>query len=354
MKQSSSTNYPVDEWEKKLGKQSASSHQILEECVDHVAHHDTPATGASDIATAPTPTTPSAASTFHADISSLNSHYFSLEIDPSLTESQRAAHMQDWWNKAHELIGNALKGVPHVRAKIRETILRCREEGRCELRVGADKLFHYLEQQNIPCLIFSAGLKETIIQLMKVEGIMLERGQESSESSEKNGSSNSSNSSTAATASASAVSSSSSSSSSAAVPQKHSPTNTIHVIANETIFAPEDDPVHQGALIGFGEDIITSSNKNYSHVLLREPKFHAANLQRRNVILVGDNLGDAAMAQGMDDIQCLIKIGYLHERVPERKEQFFKAFDVLLLHDSSLDFVIDLIRDICEGKQEEE
>src|SRR5687768_5130368 len=67
---------------------------------------------------------------------------------------------------------------------------------------------------------------------------------------------------------------------------------------------------------------ITSSNKNYSHVRVQAPAFFAAAASRANVILAGDNIGDAHMAKGMDHADEIIRIGLLHDNVEARLEQF--------------------------------
>ena len=82
------------------------------------------------------------------------------------------------------------------------------------------------------------------------------------------------------------------------------------------------------------------------HVLSMEPAFHHNNLVRRNVILMGDNLGDAKMAEGMEDIANIIKIGLLHDHVDLRLEQFKKEFDIVLLNDADMSFAQQLVEQV--------
>ncbi len=64
----------------------------------------------------------------------------------------------------------------------------------------------------------------------------------------------------------------------------------------------------------------------------------------------GDNLGDAEMARGMEGIECIVKIGLLHDHVEQRMQQFQEAFDIVLLNDASMEFVHELVKDIVAGK----
>lgn len=68
---------------------------------------------------------------------------------------------------------------------------------------------------------------------------------------------------------------------------------------------------------------------------------------RRTVLLLGDGLGDAAMADGIEGID-LIKVGFLNETDPERVAarlpQYERAFDAVILGDASFDWVLQLLR----------
>jgi cytosolic 5'-nucleotidase 3 len=59
--------------------------------------------------------------------------------------------------------------------------------------------------------------------------------------------------------------------------------------------------------------------------------------KRRNILLLGDSLGDADMSNGLDvrDDQ-ILRVGFLNENVNERLDHYLRRFDVVLTHDSSL------------------
>jgi 5'-nucleotidase len=92
-----------------------------------------------------------------------------------------------------------------------------------------------------------------------------------------------------------------------------------------------------GKAIGVNEPIIHTFNKNYSTV--KELGFFDAIKERKNIILLGDGEGDAAMVEGFD-YDNIIKIGFLNEGVSVDLEKFKNSYDVLVLNDSSMDFVL--------------
>ena len=63
---------------------------------------------------------------------------------------------------------------------------------------------------------------------------------------------------------------------------------------------------------------------------------------RKNVILLGDNIEDIAMIEGFD-YNNLLKIGFLNYEVEKNLDKFKQDFDVLVLNDGEMDFVNDLI-----------
>lgn len=92
-----------------------------------------------------------------------------------------------------------------------------------------------------------------------------------------------------------------------------------------------------GKAIGVQEPIIHTFNKNYSSV--KEMDFFGDIRKRKNVILLGDGEGDASMVQGFD-YDNIIKIGFLNEGVSVDLDKFKDSYDVLLLNDSSMDYVL--------------
>ena len=68
---------------------------------------------------------------------------------------------------------------------------------------------------------------------------------------------------------------------------------STHVISNRMVFEGDDA---EAKLVGFSEPLIHMFNKSEGHS--PDAPYYAAVHQRRNVILLGDGLGDVSMADG--------------------------------------------------------
>jgi len=158
------------------------------------------------------------------------------------------------------------------------------------LRKGAKKFFSLLSSNKVPLLILSSALGDVI------EGVL----------------------------------------------RKHkSFSNNVHVISNYFEFDK------RGKAIGYKGKIVHVFNKDESQVKLT-PYFEKIS-SRKNVILLGDSLGDLKMV-GQITYDEIIRIGFLVENVESQFDDFKKNFDVILLEDGSLDFVNDLLKEILEKK----
>ncbi|KAJ9452432.1 putative cytosolic 5prime-nucleotidase 3 [Diplonema papillatum] len=91
-----------------------------------------------------------------------------------------------------------------------------------------------------------------------------------------------------------------------------------------------------------------------------DPKFHAFNkkartiaherfvkdeMRRKNVLLFGDSLGDVHMSDGLE-IDTLLSVAFLNDKVEERLDEYMNAFDVVILGDGDMSFHFDLINAI--------
>ena len=112
----------------------------------------------------------------------------------------------------------------------------------------------------------------------------------------------------------------------------------IHVISNS--FKWDKD----GRAIGIEEPIIHSLNKSEASVK-NYPVFKMLE-DRKNVILLGDGVGDTQMVQGFRAGN-VIKIGFLNYDIEENLNRFKEAFDVVLPGDQSFDFVNGLLGGIA-------
>lgn len=99
-----------------------------------------------------------------------------------------------------------------------------------------------------------------------------------------------------------------------------------------------------GNAVGVKRPIIHSLNKD--ETIVRDfPSIYEKVKDRKNVILLGDNSEDIGMIAGFD-CDWLIKIGFLNEMVKENLKDYKKVYDVLILNDSSMNYVNTLLKEI--------
>lgn len=87
---------------------------------------------------------------------------------------------------------------------------------------------------------------------------------------------------------------------------------------------------------------IHSFNKNEASI--KDTEYFEEIKGRSNVILVGDTIGDANMADGLDTCDTVIKIGYLSTKRLTRLSDYLNNFDIVLENDQTMDVIIDILR----------
>lgn len=80
---------------------------------------------------------------------------------------------------------------------------------------------------------------------------------------------------------------------------------------------------------------------NKNEAACNNPLFNKVK-SRKNVILLGDGLGDIHMADGVEH-ENILKVGFLNYHVEEKLEEYKKHFDVVLINDTSNEFVYELL-----------
>lgn len=156
------------------------------------------------------------------------------------------------------------------------------KDSKIVLRNGASEFFNLLAKEGIPLIIFSAGLGDLIQEFLKKDNKM----------------------------------------------QKN-----IHIVSNFYKFDKN------GKVTGYKSKVIHTFNKN--EIDIKDKTIE----NRKNVILLGDNLGDLGMLKGLD-YDILIKICFLNQETKNLLEDFKKHFDVIILNDGPMDFVNTLIKEI--------
>lgn len=115
--------------------------------------------------------------------------------------------------------------------------------------------------------------------------------------------------------------------------------DNIHIISNSY----EWDEA--GYAIAVKQPIIHVMNKDET-AIQDFPVFDEIK-DRKNVLLLGDSLGDVGMIKGFD-YDNLIKIGFLNENVEENLEHYKRNYDVIILNDSSMNFINGLLKEMIK------
>jgi 5'-nucleotidase len=111
-------------------------------------------------------------------------------------------------------------------------------------------------------------------------------------------------------------------------------TSDMAIVSNHMIFDEKD------VLIGFKDPLIHVLNKNEAGL---PATVHAEKVAHRdNVILLGDSLGDLHMADGIRH-EVKLTIGFLNHDVDSSLARYSEAFDIVLLNDTSLEFLLMLL-----------
>lgn len=113
--------------------------------------------------------------------------------------------------------------------------------------------------------------------------------------------------------------------------------DNVNIIANSLEF--KDDKVVEI------KKIVHVFNKDETSV--KELPVYEELKDKKNVILLGDSLGDLGMIEGFE-YDNLIKIGFLNHEESENLEEYKKNFDVVILKDSGFDYINETIKEIVD------
>ncbi len=97
----------------------------------------------------------------------------------------------------------------------------------------------------------------------------------------------------------------------------------------------------KGNFVGVKEPLIHSLNKNGS--LIRKLQVFKVVKNRKNVLLLGDNIEDCQMINGLK-CENVIKIGFLNEEIEKNLNAYQSNFEALILNDNDMDFVNEILR----------
>lgn len=226
--------------------------------------------------------------TYRAKTKELFEKYFPLETSATLTREEKIPLMTEWYTAAHTLL---------LAEPFTPTLLEsAARESNAALRPGCDELFALARINSVPLVVCSAGLGNVVQALLRhllppTEGAALD---------------------------------------------------VLPIVSNWLKFD------RNGVVNGFSEPLLHMFNKDGAFVKsqLGEARWAELAAGRSVCVLLGDGLGDAAMADGLE-LDTVLKIGFLNEsdpkRIAERLPAFEAAFDFVLLGDQSFEQFLRLL-----------
>lgn len=210
--------------------------------------------------------------------------YHGLEVDDSIPVAERKRYMAEWWDLHLKLLIECGLNKKDLSAALDST--------KIQFRAGFKDLINFLDLYKIPLVIMSAsGIgKESILIYLQNRGLMR---------------------------------------------------NNIFTISNS--FTWDSNSM----AIKYNEPIIHSLNKD--DTLLKDfPDIFNEVKNRKNVILLGDGIGDVGMVDGFD-YDNLLKIGFLSTDIEENLQLYKDNFDIVIINDGPITFLRDFLQDILNG-----
>ncbi|KAL6637525.1 hypothetical protein ACP70R_025097 [Stipagrostis hirtigluma subsp. patula] len=210
--------------------------------------------------------------------------------------------MQGEWEKTHGLLIEG--GLTY------ESIKKSVADASIAFRDGVVELFEFLEEREIPVLVFSAGLADIIEEVFR---------------------------------------------------QKlHRSFKNIKIVSNRMVFNEE------GRLVAFKGNSQKANAGKTIHVLNKNE--HALDMaapvhdnlgdpngsvddyslvkKRTNVLLLGDHIGDLGMSDGLN-YENRIAVGFLNSNIEKSLKDYSKAFDIVYLNDAPMRGVVDFVSELC-------
>jgi HAD superfamily hydrolase (TIGR01544 family) len=92
-------------------------------------------------------------STYQTQAKALFHYYYPLEVSSTLTVQEKIPHMQEWVEKAHDLLLLSKLRQTQIKFAVAEAL----SEESIALRSGVTELIARLQEEQVPVLLFSAG-----------------------------------------------------------------------------------------------------------------------------------------------------------------------------------------------------
>jgi HAD superfamily hydrolase (TIGR01544 family) len=187
----------------------------------------------------------------------------------------------------YNAINNLIVESKFTRADLEPSV----EQANVMLRPGVDYIFDFAREYDVPLLIFSAGVGDVLKEVIE---------------------------------------------------QQYGPLPPKSEIVSNWMKFDE-----RGVIVGWTEPLIHMFNKDDSH--LRGSALFPDIAARPNVLLIGDSLGDATMADGVPHA-LVLKVGFLNDNIDLHLANYLKAFDVVLPGDTTFEPVIEVLEGMAKAK----
>ncbi|XP_076922842.1 uncharacterized protein LOC143584752 [Bidens hawaiensis] len=237
---------------------------------------------------------------YNAKRDELFNYYHPIEYDPHLPIDEKTKLMEEWWRKVHDLLIEGGLTYDAIRNSVSGALIAFRD--------GVAELFEFLEERDIPVLIFSAGLADIIEEVLR---------------------------------------------------QKlHRTFKNVKIVSNRMKFD------HNGNLVSFKGKLIHSLNKN-EHALdmaaslheqlgeIDDQMIYSTSLRKRtNVLLLGDHMGDLRMSDGLD-YETRISVGFLNHNIENSLDIYRKGYDIVYPDDAPMSGVVKLVSELFSPESDE-
>lgn len=218
--------------------------------------------------------------TYLEETQALRSKYLPIELDAHMSIEEKTPHIVEWYKEANRM----LTGVGTVnRANFADMV----KDSNVELREGTQDLMTNLRGRDVPVLVLSAGLGDMVKEILVGLDAMHPN---------------------------------------------------MHLVSNFLQYDKEGNIV---GMAGDGEVIHVYNKNEKSLKNLASEEFNRQIRERKNVILMGDSLGDVGMADGVEEPEAVLKIGFLNHGEESgadkvRLDKYLDAYDIVLVDDQTM------------------
>ncbi|XP_044729982.1 7-methylguanosine phosphate-specific 5'-nucleotidase isoform X2 [Chrysoperla carnea] len=220
---------------------------------------------------------PSLPDSYKIQSKALYDKYHPYECDHKLDKTIKTNIMLKWWEEESEILKNIF--LPQ------QEFEDVAQNSYDKLRDNTFEMLNYAKEHKIPVLIFSAGVGNSIIAILKVNRLMLKN---------------------------------------------------ITIVSNFLKYKTGD------IIDGFQNPLIHILNKN-DYILKNSNHYQQVYEEKPNILLLGDAIGDAEMAADKPK-QTVLRIGFIKGNDKRTIELFSNEFDILLIDDQSMNVPLELLK----------